>query len=169
MRDEHDGRRKRNVRVVRQLDLLFFPKRKAPREDLDPSRWRGSCTLVLEDFQDVKLCMYNLLSCPRCGQRRCAVGLAPGEESCDCRLQIGKWASVSWNLSPPGIRFGKNVDCGSQGENVEDVNVVSSFRPHMGEVQELKREICTVGRESNGDNEVLQEVNALLSVEPQSV
>ena len=28
--------------------------RKAPFEDLDPSCWRGSCRLVVEDFQGVK-------------------------------------------------------------------------------------------------------------------
>ena len=41
--------------------------------------------------------------------------------------------------------FMKNMDCGSQEENVEDVNVVvSPFRPRFGEVQELTREVCTV-------------------------
>ena len=62
------------------------------------------------------------------------------------------------------------MDCGSHGENVEDVNVVDSpFRPRMGEVQELKREVCTVRRENSGGNEVYQEANALLPVEPLSV
>ena len=118
----------------------------------------------------MKCCTYNLLNCPRCVQRRCVVGLAPGEESCDCRWQIGKWARLPKLLCPHEIRLDENVDCGSQGENVEDVNVVvSHFRPHMGEVQELKREICNVGREKSGGNEVLQEVNALLSVERLSV
>ena len=39
----------------------------------------------------------------------------------------------------------------------------------MGEVQELKRVICTVRREKSGGNEVCQEANALLPVEPLSV
>ena len=129
-------------------------REKAPFEDIDPGCWRGSCSLVVEDFQDANLCTCNLLNCPRCVQRWCVVGLVPGEESCDCVLQIGKWASVSL----PEIRFDKSVDC-----------VVSPFRPHMGEVQDLKREICTVARKKSGGNEVLQEVNALLSVEPLSV
>ena len=73
-------------------------------EDLDPSRWRGSCKLVDEDFQDAKVCTCNLLNCPCCVQRRCVVGLALGEESCDCRLQIGKWANVPRFLCPPEIR-----------------------------------------------------------------
>ena len=65
------------------------------------------------------------------------------------------------------ICFDEKIDCGSQGKNVEDVTVVvSPFRPRMGEVQELKREIRTVRRENSGGNEVLQEANTLLSVEP---
>ena len=156
------------MRCAPSANTMGFPKRKAPFEDLDPGCWRGSCKLVVEDFQDVVLCTYNLLNCPRSVHRRCVVELASGEESCDCRQQISKWASVPWNLSPPGIRFDENVDCGSQGENVEDVNVVVlRFRAHT-EVQELKREMCTVGRESSG-TEVLQEVRALLPVEPLSV
>ena len=100
----------------------------------------------------MKLCTYKSPNCPRCVQRRCVVGLAPGEESCDCRQQFGKCASLRRNLSPPGIRSDENVDCGSQGENVEDVNVVvSPSRPHMGEVQELKREICTVSERIESD------------------
>ena len=39
---EYDWWGSRNVRAVRQLELLFFPKRQATFEDLDPSRWRGS-------------------------------------------------------------------------------------------------------------------------------
>ena len=55
-------------------------------------------------------------------------------------------------------------DYGSQGENVEDVNVVvSPFRPWMGEVQ---REIRTVRRKNSGGNEVLQDANTLLSGQP---
>ena len=59
-------------------------------EDLDPGCRRGSGELVVEHFQNAKLLSYNLLNCPRSVQRRCAVGLAPGEESCDCRQQIGQ-------------------------------------------------------------------------------
>ena len=72
---------------------------------------------------------------------------------------------MPWNLSPHGIHFDKNVDCGSQGEDVEHVNVVVF---PSSEVQKLKREICCVEWEKSGGNEVLQEVNALLSVEPLS-
>ena len=54
-------------------------------EDLDPGCRRGSGELVVEHFQDAKLLSDNLLNCPRSVQRRCAMGLAPGEESCDCR------------------------------------------------------------------------------------
>ena len=76
---------------------------------------------------------------------------------------------MPWNLSPGTVLI-KNVDCGSQMENVEDVSVVVlPSRPQVSEVQELKREICTVGRESCGGNEVLQEASALLPVEPLSV
>ena len=76
----------------------------------------------------------------------------------------------SGTRGPPGFRFNlKKLDCGSQGRNVEDVNVVLPFKPHMSEVQELKRKMCTVGRESGGGTEVLQEVSALLAVEPLSV
>ena len=76
---------------------------------------------------------------------------------------------MPWNVSPRGIHFDKDVDRGSQGENVEDVNVVVlPFRPHMSEVQELKREMRTVVRESCGGTEVLQEVSAFLPVEPLS-
>ena len=52
---EYDWWRSRNVRVMRQLELSFFSEKKAPFEDLDPGRRRGSCKLVVEDFQDVKL------------------------------------------------------------------------------------------------------------------
>ena len=74
---EYDWWRKRNVRVMRTLELLFFPERQAPFEDLDPGCWRrrGSCQLVVEDFQDAKLCTYNSLNCPRCVQRRRVAGL----------------------------------------------------------------------------------------------
>ena len=104
---EHDGWRKRNVRRIRLLELLLFPKRKAPFEGLDPGCWRGICKFEVEDNLNVAFCTYNLLNCPRCVQRRCIVEVAPGEESCDCREQISKKASVPWNLSPTWIRFGK--------------------------------------------------------------
>ena len=79
----------------------------------------------------------------------------------------GKWARIPRFLCPSGICFNKISDYGSQGKNVEDVYVVvSPFRPHMGEVQELKREVCTVRRENSVGNDVLQEANELLSVEP---
>ena len=58
----------------------------------------------------------------------------------------------------------------AKGENVEDVNVVvSPFRPRMGEVQELKREVCNVRRENSGGYEIFQEASALLPVGPLSV
>ena len=88
---EHDRWRMRNVPVILLLELLSFQKRKAPFEDPDPGRWRGSCELVVEDFQDVVLHTNNLLNCPRSVQRRCVVGLAPGEESCDRHQPISKW------------------------------------------------------------------------------
>ena len=101
-----------NVRVLRQLELLFV----LAFEDFDPGRWRGSCKLTVEDFQEVKLCTCNLLNCPRCVQRRCVMGLAPGEESCDCRWQVGKWARVPRLLCPPGIRFDEHINCGTTGK-----------------------------------------------------
>ena len=135
-----------------------MPKRKAAFENFDPRCWRGSCELVVENFR---------LIGPPCVQRRCVMG--SGEESCDCRQQIGQWAGVPWNLSPRGILFDKDVDCGSWGEDVEDVDVVVfPFRPPVSKVQGLKRKVCTVGRESGGGNEVLQEVSTFLPVEPLS-
>ena len=50
------------MRRKRLLELLFFLERQAPFEDLDPGWWRGSCWVAVEDFQDVKLCTYNLLN-----------------------------------------------------------------------------------------------------------
>ena len=55
---EHDWWRMR-------MESLSFQMRKAPFEDLDPGRWRGSCQLAVEDFQDVVLYTNNLLNCPR--------------------------------------------------------------------------------------------------------
>ena len=91
---QYDWWRSRNVRVVRQLELLFFPERWATLEDIDPGRWRGSCKLIVENFQDVELCTCNLLNCSCCVQRRGVVGLAPGEEFYDCHQQFGKWARM---------------------------------------------------------------------------
>ena len=92
------------------------------------------------------------------------VGLAPGEEFCDCSKQFGKWARIPWLIGPPGIRFNEYVDSGNHGKDVEDVDVVvASFGPHMSEVQKLKREICSVGRESGGDNEISHEASAFFA------
>ena len=41
--------------------------------------------------------------------------------------------------------------------------VVTTCRPRMSEVQKLKREVCSVGRENGGGNEVCQEASASLS------
>ena len=72
-----------------------------------------------------------------------------------------------WDLTPRRIHFDKDVDSGRQGQDVEDVNVVVlPSRPPVGKVRELKRKVCTVGRESGGGNKVLQEVSAFLPVEP---
>ena len=43
---------------------------------------------------------------------------------------------------------------------------VCPFIPRVGEVQELKLEVCTLRRKNSGGNEVLQEVSLLSSVEP---
>ena len=65
------------------------------------------------------------------------------------------------------IHFDRDVNSGRQGEGVEDVNVVLfPFRPPVREVPELQRKVCTVERESGGGIKVLQEVSALLPVEP---
>ena len=61
---EQAGRYQRNVRATRLLELLFPPKGKALFEDLDPCCWRGSCKLVVEDFQNAILLRNNLLTCP---------------------------------------------------------------------------------------------------------
>ena len=72
----------------------------------------------------------NLLNCTCCVQRRGVVELAPGEGFCDCRYQFGKWARIPRFTCPPGLRFDEHADCGSQGENVEDVDVVLSLSDH---------------------------------------
>ena len=97
------------------------------------------------------------------------VGLALGEEFCDCRQQFGKWARIPRLVCPPGFRLNECIDSGSQVKDVEDVGVVvSPCRPRMREVQQQKREVCSVGR-ANGGNEVCQEASALLSVGALSV
>ena len=45
------------------------------------------------------------------------------------------------------------------------MSFVSFCRPPVSQVQELKNKVRTVGREIGGGNEVLQEMNALVSVE----
>ena len=71
-----------------------------------------------------------------------------------------------WTLSPRRIRFEKDVDCGRQGEDVEDVNVVFlPFIPPVSKIPELKRKVCTVGRESSGGHNLLWEVSAFLPVQ----
>ena len=95
--------------------------------------------------------------------------LAPGEELCDYRKQFGKWFRISWLSGPQGIRFKEITDGGSQGKDVEDVDVVvTPCRQRMSEVQKLKTEICSVERENGGNNEVCQEASAFLSVGPLS-
>ena len=108
-----------------------------------------SCKLVLEDFQDAILLSDNLLNGSLCVQGRCGVGLTPGKESCDCRKQVGQWASgLLKTLSQGWTHFNKDVDCGRQREDVENLDVVVlPLRPPVSKVQELKRKECTVGRE----------------------
>ena len=65
--------RRWEVRVLRQPEL-FFPEREATSEDIDPGHRRRSCTLIVEDFQDMEL---------RTMQRWGAVGLAHCEEFCE--------------------------------------------------------------------------------------
>ena len=118
------GRYQRKERATRLLELLLPPKGKALFEDLDPRYWRMSCMLVVEDLEDAILLSNNLLNCPPCVQRRCALGQASGEESFDCRQQIGQRAGVLWTLSRRRIHVDKDVDCGSQWEDIEDVDVI---------------------------------------------
>ena len=68
----------------------------------------------------------------------------------------------------PGSVFDENVvDCGSQREDVEDVDVVVfPFRPPLSKVQELKGKECTAGREISSGSKVAQEVSALPSGVP---
>ena len=65
-------------------------------------------------------------------------------------------------MSPRGIHFDTDVGCGNHEEDVEDVGVPVS------KVQELRRKVCAVARDTGGGNEVLQEVCAFLPVEPLS-
>ena len=92
---------------------------------------------------------------------RCVMGLASGEESCDCRKQIGQWASaLLWTLSRRRIHFNKDVDCGRQGEDVEDVDVVVlPLRPPVSKTQELKRKECAVEREISGGSKVTRKAH----------
>ena len=53
--NKHCWWRHREVRVLRQQELLFFPESLATSEDIDPGRQRRSCKLTVEDFQDVEL------------------------------------------------------------------------------------------------------------------
>ena len=75
------------------------------------------------------------------------MGLASGEESCNCREQIGQWAS--WSLRIPNRHLNQDVDNGSQGGgDIEDVDViVFPFRPPVSKVQELKGKECNHGAE----------------------
>ena len=126
------------------------PQGKVP----DPCYWRMSCKLVVENFQDAILLSNILLNCPPCVQRLCGDGLASGKESGDCRQQIGQRASVLlWIVSRRRIHFNKDVDCGRQGEDAEDVDVVVS-QTTCEQGSELKRKVCTVGRESSGGSKV---------------
>ena len=73
-------------------------------------------------------------------QRWGVVRLAPGEELCDYRKQFGKGFRISWLSGPQGIRFKEITDGGSQGKDVEDVDVVvTPCRQRMSEVQKLKK------------------------------
>ena len=110
----------------------------------------------------------NLLSSPRSVQRCCVVGLAPGEESCNCRQQIGQWAiCLLKTLSRRWIHLNQDVDCGSLEEDIENVDVVVfPFGPPLSQVQKLNGEECTVGRQINCSGEVTQEMSAFPSVEP---
>ena len=74
------------------LRLLLAHQGEALLEDLDPSCRRVCSKLVVDGPQDAILLSDNLLNCPPSMQRWCAVGLAPGEESGDCRQQFSLWA-----------------------------------------------------------------------------
>ena len=135
-----------------------------PREIGDVRRCgrRRSCKLIVEDFQD-ELRMCNLLTCPRCVQRWGVWSWRLAREYCDCRQQFGEWARITWaHLGPVLFEY---VDSGSQGKDVEEVDVVvTACGPRMSKVQKLKREICSVWLEKGGGNEVCQEASAVLSV-----
>ena len=153
------------------MELWFLPKRKAAFANFDPACWRRSCELVVGNFQDAILLSNNLLNCPPVCNDGAFWGwrLAKSLAIVVSKSASGKWASVPWNLSPRGIRSDKDIGCGSQEEDVQDVDVVVfPFRPPVSKVQELKRKVCTVGRDSGGGNEFMQEVSAFLPVEPMS-
>ena len=87
--------------------------------------------------------------------------LASGKESCDCRWQIGQWASISQRaLSRRRIHFNTDVDCGSQEEDVEDVDVVVFPFTPVSKVQDMKGKECIVGREISSGGKVTKEVSA---------
>ena len=62
------------------------------------------------------------------------MGLAPGEEFCDCGEEHGKCVRISRLLDPPGIHFNEYVNGSCQGED----------------------ETSGVGRESGGGDEICQ-------------
>ena len=65
--------------------VVVLAQEKAVFENFDPSCWRMSCDLVVENFLDAILLSNNLLNCPPCVQRLCVMVTASDEESCDCR------------------------------------------------------------------------------------
>ena len=122
---KHTGKHQREERALRLLKLLLAQEEKALLEDFNPCCWRVSCKLSVEFFQDAILLSDNLLNCPRSVQRGSAMRLAPGEESGKGRQHIGQWASRllktwSWRW----IHLNQDVDCGSQREDIENVDVI---------------------------------------------
>ena len=89
-------------------------------------------------------------------RKRCVMRLASGEESGNCRQQIGQRASgLLWTLSRRWIHLSKDADCGSQREDIENVDVVVlPLRPPVSKVQELTRTECNAGREISGGSMV---------------
>ena len=66
---------------------MLTPQGEVLVEDLDPSCRRVRSKLVVDCPQDAVLLSDNLLDGPCCVQRWYVVGLAPGEQSGDCRQQ----------------------------------------------------------------------------------